>query len=303
MDSTQTSPQRRILAVDDEPRSLRVIARLLEQAHLYCHTQPTGEAALAFLKNTREVDVVVSDLRMPSMDGVEFMRTLRRVYADRPWLQLILVTGQASVDAAVAAIRLEASDFLFKPIEPKRLRESVQKALERAAKARAVHRAAITIESDREEVRELEDTARRLALRMQAVFQLGETRRPDVTPSSDREALTLLSRVRDTRQSVFGEALMPEPAWEMLAELMRATLDEAHLSVTALCLSSQSPTTTALRKIEELELAGLVRREPDAKDRRRSYVELTPNGILRMRMFLDALTLVISRSKRGQGDG
>jgi DNA-binding MarR family transcriptional regulator len=96
---------------------------------------------------------------------------------------------------------------------------------------------------------------------------------------------------------------MPEPAWEMLAELMRATLDGAHLSVTALCLSSQSPTTTALRKIEELEFAGLVRREPDARDRRRSYVELTPNGILRMRMFLDALTQVISRSKRGQGDG
>jgi DNA-binding NtrC family response regulator len=302
MDSAQVSSNRRILAVDDEPRSLRVIARLLEQAHLFCHTVSSGEAALAFLKNAREVDVVVSDLRMPSMDGIEFMRTLRRVYIDRPWLQLILVTGQASVDAAVAALRLEASDFLFKPIEPKRLREAVQRALERAAKARAVHRSAITVESDREEVRELEDTARRLALRMQAVFQLGETRRPDATPSTDREALTLLARLRDTRQSVFGEALMPEPAWEMLTELMRATLTETRLSVTALCLSSQSPTTTALRKLEDLEIAGLIRREPDARDRRRSYVELTPNGILRMRMFLDGLTQVISRTKRAQGD-
>src|SRR5262245_28559855 len=165
MESAQPSQQRRILAVDDEPRSLRVIARLLEQAHLYCHTVSTGEEALTFLKSARELDVVVTDLRMPSMDGIEFMRTLRRVYADRPWLQMILITGQASIDAAVAAIRLEASDFLFKPIEPKRLREAVQKALERAAKARAVHRSAITVESDREDVRELEDTARRLALR------------------------------------------------------------------------------------------------------------------------------------------
>jgi CheY-like chemotaxis protein len=105
MDSAQPSQQRRILAVDDEPRSLRVIARLLEQAHFYCHTMSTGEDALAFLKNAREVDVIVSDLRMPSMDGIEFMRTLRRVYADRPWLQLILVTGQASIDAAVACGR------------------------------------------------------------------------------------------------------------------------------------------------------------------------------------------------------
>ena len=89
----------------------------------------------------------------------------------------------------------------------------------------------------------------------------------------------------------------------MLTELMRASLSETRLSVTALCLSSQSPTTTALRKLEELELAGLIRREPDARDRRRSYVELTPNGILRMRMFLDGITQVISRTRRAQGEG
>ena len=100
-----TSPEpRRVLAVDDEPRTLRVVARLLEQAHMYCHTVSSGDAALALLKDSREVDVVVSDLRMPSMDGIEFLRTLRRVYVDRPWLQVILVSGQASLDAAVAAI-------------------------------------------------------------------------------------------------------------------------------------------------------------------------------------------------------
>jgi CheY-like chemotaxis protein/DNA-binding MarR family transcriptional regulator len=298
-----TSPEpRRVLAVDDEPRTLRVVARLLEQAHMYCHTVSSGDAALALLKNSREVDVVVSDLRMPSMDGIEFLRTLRRVYVDRPWLQVILVSGQASLDAAVAAIRIEASDFLFKPIEPKRLRESVRVALERAARLRSAHGAKTAV-AERDEVRELEDTARRLALKMQSVTQPGEARAAEGSRVDGREALALLAKLRDTRQTIFGETLMPEPAWEMLTELMRASIANARLSVTSLCLSSLSPTTTALRKIEELEEAGLVRRVPDARDRRRSYVELTPGGILRMRMFLDALTHTISRSQRGHGDG
>jgi CheY-like chemotaxis protein/DNA-binding MarR family transcriptional regulator len=302
MDVQSSADARRVLAVDDEPRSLRVVARLLEQAHLHCHAVPSGEAALAFLQDSEEIDVVVSDLRMPTMDGIEFLRSLRRTYVHRPWLQLILVTGQASLDAAVAAIRIEASDFLFKPIEPKRLRESVRNALDRATRARG-SQGARTLPRDRDGVRELEDTARRLAIQLHAVTQTSELRSHDASAGDGREALAVLARLRDTKQSIFGTTLMPEPAWEMLTELMRASLGNTRLSVTSLCLSSRSPTTTALRKLEELEDAGLVRRVPDARDGRRSYVELTPDGMLRMRMFLDAFTQTISRSLRGLGDG
>ncbi len=63
---------------------------------------------------------------------------------------------------------------------------------------------------------------------------------------------------------------MPEPAWEMLAELMRARLAGQHLSVTSLALSSKSPMTTALRRIEDLIQGGLAARVPDPADRRRT---------------------------------
>ena len=86
---------------------------------------------------------------------------------------------------------------------------------------------------------------------------------------------------------------MPEPAWEMLAELMRARLSSEKLSVTSLALSSQSPATTALRRIEDLIQCGLATRTPDPVDRRRSYVELTPEGAKRMQVFLEGFARTV----------
>ena len=104
---------------------------------------------------------------------------------------------------------------------------------------------------------------------------------------SSLRTLKLLQKLQEARSSIFGEAVMPEPAWEMLAELMRARLANQHLSVTSLALSSKSPMTTALRRIEDLIQGGLAARVPDPADRRRTYVELTPEGMARMQLFLE----------------
>src|SRR5512133_2781873 len=128
----------RVLVVDDEVRSLRLMSRVLGSSAITCRTAESAAEALQILRQTPEIDVVVSDIYMPTTDGIEFLGTVRRDFADRPWLQLLLVTGQASLETAVAAMRLEASDYLFKPIEPKSLRESVQHALTRAQSIREV---------------------------------------------------------------------------------------------------------------------------------------------------------------------
>jgi DNA-binding MarR family transcriptional regulator len=79
----------------------------------------------------------------------------------------------------------------------------------------------------------------------------------------------------------------------MLAELMRARLAGERLSVTSLALSSQSPATTALRRIEDLIQCGLAARTPDPADRRRSYVELTTEGAKRMQVFLEGFARTV----------
>jgi DNA-binding MarR family transcriptional regulator len=68
---------------------------------------------------------------------------------------------------------------------------------------------------------------------------------------------------------------------------MRARLAGQHLSVTSLALSSKSPMTTALRRIEDLIQGGLAARMTDPADRRRTYVELTAEGMARMQLFLE----------------
>lgn len=282
----------RVLVVDDEARALRLMSRVLGSGAIGCRTAESAAEALAILRQAPELDVVVSDIYMPTTDGIEFLGAVRREFADRPWLQLLLVTGQASVETAVAAMRLEASDYLFKPIEPKSLRESVQHALTRAESVRQV-RGTTGSSPGARELQQIADTARALAADMRRTIETDNGRRLDPATGPGRavdpnlHTLRLLQKLQEARSSIFGEAVMPEPAWEMLAELMRARLAGQRLSVTSLALSSKSPMTTALRRIEDLIQGGLAARVPDPADRRRTHVELTPEGMARMQLFLE----------------
>ena len=282
----------RVLVVDDEVRALRLMSRVLGTSAIACRTAESAAEAMTVLRQASEIDVVVSDIYMPTTDGLEFLGAVRREFDDRPWLQLLLVTGQASLETAVAAMRLEASDYLFKPIEPKSLREAVQHALTRAESIRKVRSAAGDSTGSRE-LLQIADTAKALAEDMRRTIELDTGRRepgqaaPGRGEDSSLRTLRLLQKLQEARSSIFGEAVMPEPAWEMLAELMRARLANQHLSVTSLALSSKSPMTTALRRIEDLIQGGLAARMPDPADRRRTYVELTPEGMARMQLFLE----------------
>jgi CheY-like chemotaxis protein/DNA-binding MarR family transcriptional regulator len=286
----------RVLVVDDEVRALRLMSRVLGTSAIACRTAESAAEALSILKVAPEIDIVVSDIYMPTTDGIEFLGSVRREFADRPWLQLLLVTGQASLETAVAAMRLDASDYLFKPIEPKTLREAVQHALTRAESIRKV-RATTGDSPGARELQQIADTAKALAEDMRRTIEHDSGRRDGAAPGSNStparpeetslRTLKLLQKLQEARSSIFGEAVMPEPAWEMLAELMRARLAGQHLSVTSLALSSKSPMTTALRRIEDLIQGGLAARMPDPADRRRTYVELTPEGMARMQLFLE----------------
>jgi len=116
----------RVLIVDDEARMAEVIAAALRRAGHECETCASGEAALAALEE-RGADVLVTDWKMPEMDGIEL---LRRLHARRPGLPVILVTAHGTVPSAVAAMREGAFDYVTKPFDNDELRATVARALE-----------------------------------------------------------------------------------------------------------------------------------------------------------------------------
>jgi DNA-binding NtrC family response regulator len=116
----------RVLIVDDEARMAEVVSAALRRAGYECLACTSGAAALAALEE-RGADVVVSDWKMPEMDGVEL---LRQLHERRPGLPVILLTGYGSVRSAVAAMREGAFHYLTKPFDNDELRALVARALE-----------------------------------------------------------------------------------------------------------------------------------------------------------------------------
>ncbi len=116
----------RVLVVDDEERMASVVAMALGRAGYACETCASAAEALAALA-ARGADVVVTDWKMPGMDGIEL---LKRLHAEQPGLPVILITAFASVPSAVAAMREGAFDYVTKPFDNDELRAVVARALE-----------------------------------------------------------------------------------------------------------------------------------------------------------------------------
>jgi PAS domain S-box-containing protein len=121
--------KRRILVVDDEPRVRQAVQRVLSEAGYQVFLAPDGREGLALVEE-HSPDLVLVDLMMPVMDGMEFLGQARRRYPD---LTSVVITGFATLDKAVEAMKQGADDFLAKPFKPRDLKLVVERALKRAA--------------------------------------------------------------------------------------------------------------------------------------------------------------------------
>jgi len=117
-----------VLLVDDDPAVAKVLGALLAQVGLTTHPARDGREALALLER-KAVDVVVSDVRMPGMDGMTLLSEVSRGWPDVP---VILLTAHGTVPLAVEAMKAGAADFVLKPFDREELLFTIRKALVRA---------------------------------------------------------------------------------------------------------------------------------------------------------------------------
>ncbi len=123
--ASPTNPTPRILVVDDEPSMRRLLSYQLARAGYQVATAETGEEALEAIAGAVP-DMMLLDLMLPGIDGLEVLRRARQRHPDLP---VVVITAHGSIDTAVEAMKLGASDFLGKPFELERLAIAVRNAL------------------------------------------------------------------------------------------------------------------------------------------------------------------------------
>ncbi|MBY9066517.1 sigma-54 dependent transcriptional regulator [Hyphomonas sp. WL0036] len=116
-----------ILVVDDDPTQRRLLQAAVEKAGFACRMAPDGETGLQMASDPQGgVDVVLLDLTMPGLSGMD---TLERLNAKRPDLPVIMLTATSGIDTIVQTMRRGAVDFIVKPANPERVVVSIRNAL------------------------------------------------------------------------------------------------------------------------------------------------------------------------------
>lgn len=114
----------KVLLVDDEREFLDTLLKRMRKRNLLVDAVACGEEALEWMAG-HPVDIVVLDVRMPGMDGLETLREIKRRH---PLVEVIMLTGHASIEVAIQGMELGAFDYLMKPMSIDELLYKVQDA-------------------------------------------------------------------------------------------------------------------------------------------------------------------------------
>jgi DNA-binding NtrC family response regulator len=119
----------RILLVDDEEDFVKALSERLEMRDYDVTTSLSGEDALEKIRHYN-FDVVILDVLMPGVNGID---VLREIKSTKPLIEVIMLTGHATVDTAIEGMKLGASDYLMKPCETEDLVTKIQRAYNKKA--------------------------------------------------------------------------------------------------------------------------------------------------------------------------
>jgi CheY-like chemotaxis protein len=199
----------RLLIIDDEPHIRHMMRLTLEAAGYQVDEAADGQAGLDRFRDGSEYDAVVLDQKMPGLDGLE---TLRRVKEHTPDACVLMVTAFASIELAVDAMRLGATDFLRKPMTPEMLRSAVAAAIASDRSLRPVRKGGA-----------LSHTSARPQIEILTLNGFQILRAPEAAPSSSDHAFRV-RHVADGVEFTVMVAIDPE-AVERVARLTHRRLE------------------------------------------------------------------------------
>ncbi|MBU6960005.1 response regulator [Pseudomonas sp. CVAP len=112
-------PAQRVLIVDDDKDTRELLSEILALEGIRSMTAASGESALKLLESNKSIGLLITDLRMQRLDGLELVSKVRE--SERAALPVIIVSGDAQARDVIDAMHLSVADFLLKPIDPQKL--------------------------------------------------------------------------------------------------------------------------------------------------------------------------------------
>jgi CheY-like chemotaxis protein len=269
-----------VLVIDDDPACASHCSRMLDDLGYRHFCASTAREALELIGTHGNIQIVLADMEMPSMDGFVLVEEARaRNGAGKP-IAAIMLTDAITPNLAVRGLHIEAVDLLCKPLTF----EAYAAAMRRAMRYLGARRGSSTESS-------MLDFGQQLA-RLVSVIE-GSALEPQPEPrTSDKEISATLRAIigsRSLRSRFFPGQFFADPAWDILLDLTRAKLEEQEVSVSSVCIAASVPMSTALRWVRQMTEAGLLRRWTDPKDRRRDLITLTDATTARMRDYLTSV--------------
>jgi DNA-binding response OmpR family regulator len=287
-----------ILLLDDDPATLSFLEGVLTGAGFVCSTVSDPAQALLAVRARPQIALVVSDIYMPGLTGLQFVDQLNSLTLDWRPPAVLLLTAHPTLESAVDALRLGACDFLTKPVRPGELIDVVRRAMSRVRRARAeANGKGPDVEILIRQAEEIAGALRRFTLASDArpgyditaaaatatVAKDADSGATHTTieahwPKGRVSVLDAIEGLRKLRRH-YDDHKLDDVAWDLLLEMLRADQNHSRLSVSALTISIPGvSSTTSLRRVSELTSRGYIERVPDARDGRRDFVRLTPKS-------------------------
>ncbi len=272
--------QTQILVLDDDQTLLSIIQHVLRAAGHKCFMASSPETALQFAAVHDEIKVIITDIYMPRMDGFQFVKALKDMCLHRLPPQILMLTGEPSVQTAIDALRIGACDFLTKPVSPEELVTAVRRAIERA---NSTPNQALATAMGVPGIPDLIHHAQELVDKLQAA-SMAQVHDAAMNPMHNGLVVpesSMLDTMIALRQIMcrISDKHLDDHAWDLLLEIARSENEGREISVSDLMISGTgASSTTLLRRINMLEKLGYVAKKPDPKDGRRDFVILTPKG-------------------------
>lgn len=271
----------KILVVDDDPACLEEYRDTISSLGYSVVCAPDAPDALKQIANAPEIGVVITDIEMPTMNGISLLSEIANRFSPNRPIVTLVITAHSTLEVATLAMQSQATDMLSKPV----IMADMAAALRRAT---AYH---FTM-SNRFQINAL-------TKRLDPMAFVAKGIRPDQAPTNLelQKFIQMVLKFRQNKAKFFDTRLLSGPSWEIFLDIAEASLRGEAIPTSSASATASVPLSTALRHVNNLVSAHLVRAWTDPADKRRTLLELEPDALATMQRYLETAWKLPSQAR------